>query len=111
MIFFLTVQISYPLELHFRSMAMLKFFKKLIAPFSRMKSALGQKIRALFSRASDASSFEELEQLFYEADLGPTMAAELVEKLRVHARKNPNPDSFLSVVKEELTKVFTEHPR
>ena len=89
---------------------MLKFFKKLIAPFSRMKSALGQKIRALFSRASDVS-FDELEELFYEADLGPTMAVELVEKLRLHARKDPNPDSFLPIVKEELTKVFSSHPK
>ena len=85
---------------------MLKFFKKLITPFSKIKSALGQKIRALFSRKLDDSLFQELEQLFYEADLGASMAAELVEKLRSHARKNPDPDSFLAAVKEELMKVF-----
>lgn len=85
---------------------MLNFLKKLVAPFSRMKSALGQKLRALFSRTPDASAFEELEQIFYEADLGPAMAVELVEKLRVHARKNPDPASFLALVKEELLKVF-----
>jgi fused signal recognition particle receptor len=85
---------------------MLKFFKKLVSPFSKIKSALGQKIRALFSRKLDDSSFEQLEQLFYEADLGASMAAELVEKLKSHARKNPDPDSFLSAVKEELMKEF-----
>ena len=85
---------------------MLKFFKKLITPFSKIKSALGQKLRALFSRKLDDSMFQELEQLFYEADLGASMAVELVEKLRSHARKNPDPDSFLAAVKEELMKVF-----
>jgi fused signal recognition particle receptor len=85
---------------------MLKFFKKLITPFSKIKSALGQKLRALFSRKLDDSMFRELEQLFYEADLGASMAAELVEKLRLHAHKNPNPDSFLAAVKEELMNVF-----
>lgn len=87
---------------------MLKFFKKLITPFSKIKSALGQKIRALFSRKVDDSMFQELEQLFYEADLGAAMASELVDKLRSHARKNPDPDTFLAAVKEELMKVFPE---
>lgn len=52
--------------------------------------------------------FQELEQLFYEADLGAAMASELVDKLRSHARKNPDPDTFLAAVKEELMKVFPE---
>jgi len=88
---------------------MLKFFKKLIAPFSKIKSALGQKLRTLFSRKLDDSMFQDLEQLFYEADLGPAMASELVDKLRSHARKNPDPSSFLAAVKEELMKVFPKN--
>ena len=71
-----------------------------------MKSALGNKLRALFSRGPDPAAFEELEQIFYEADLGHKMAAELVEKLRSHAKKNPNPDSFLALIKEELLKTL-----
>jgi len=67
---------------------------------------LGQKLRALFSRNVDDSMFQELEQLFYEADLGASMASELVDKLRSHARKNPDPGTFLAAVKEELMKVF-----
>lgn len=88
---------------------MLKFFKKLITPFSKIKSALGQKIRGLFSRKLDDSVFQELEQLFYEADLGASMSAELVETLRSHSKKNPDPDSFLAAVREELIKVFPEN--
>jgi len=85
---------------------MLKFFKKLLSPFSKIKSALGQKIRALFSKKLDEATLSQLEQLFYEADLGAAMAAELVEKLQSHAKKNPDPDTFLAAVKEELLKVF-----
>lgn len=81
---------------------MLKFFKKLLSPFSKIKSALGQKIRALFGKKLDESTLSQLEQLFYEADLGATLSAELVEV----ARKTPDPDAFLQAVKEELLKVF-----
>lgn len=90
---------------------MLKFLKKLVSPFSKIKSALGQKLRALFSKAPDASAFEQLEQVFYEADLGSALALELVEKLRSHARKNPEPESFLTLVKDELLKIFGPPPQ
>lgn len=85
---------------------MLNFFKKLISPFSKIKSALGSKIRALFSKTPDDKAFESLEQLFYEADLGSSMAKELTSKLRVEALKNNNPEALLSFIKKELLKVF-----
>src|SRR3989338_1129909 len=84
---------------------MFKFLQKLVSPFSRMKSALGQKLRALFSRGPDASSFEELERIFYEADLGSTMARHLVEYLRSSAKTHPDPNSWLSLVKEEMLRL------
>lgn len=89
---------------------MFGFLKKILSPFSRIKSVLGTKIRALFSRAPDEHAFDELEQLFYEADLGPAMAAELVEKLRHFSKKNPNPESILPFVKNELLSLFPTPP-
>jgi len=83
---------------------MLKFFKKLVSPFSKIKSLLGQKLRSLFSRSLDDASFEQIEQLFYEADLGASMAAELVRKLR--SKRHGDPETFLADVKEELIKIF-----
>ena len=59
---------------------MFSFFKKF--------SSLGQRVRALFSRAVDESSYAELERLFYEADLGP-ITPSLIEKVRALLRKNP----------------------
>ena len=84
---------------------MLSFFKKLVSPFAKLKSALSQKIRTLFSRGYDETAFQDLEQLFYEADLGASLSSELVEKLR----KNPpsTPDQILDFVKQELLKIFS----
>ena len=89
---------------------MLNFFKKLISPFSKIKSLLGQKIRNLFSKAPDESTFENLEQLFYEADLGSLVAAELVDKLKIQARIDSNPEVLLSLIKQELLKIFPQPP-
>lgn len=85
---------------------MLNFFKKILSPFSKIKSALGSKIRALFSKTPDDKSFEALEQLFYEADLGSSMAAELTAKLRVESAKDNRPEALLGLIKKELLKVF-----
>lgn len=91
---------------------MLSFFKKLASPFLKLKSALSQKIRALFSRGYDDTAFDALEQLFYEADLGAATSAELVDKIRTLSRKNPQitTDEILSFVKEELLKLFPPLP-
>ena len=89
---------------------MLNFFKKLISPFSKIKSILGSKIKALFSKGIDDSTFEHLEQLFYEADLGSAIAFELADKLRLAAKKDNRPETLLAFVKEELLKVFSPTP-
>lgn len=78
---------------------MFGFFKKLLSPFAK-------KIKALFSKPVDDAAFEHLEQIFFEADLGAEMAAELTEKIKVLYKKNPNltTDEILKAVKEELLK-------
>lgn len=75
--------------------------------FKKIKNALLSR----FSGAPDDASFEHLEQIFYEADLGATTAAELVDKIRALYRKNPsiNNDEILAFVKEELLKNFTPY--
>jgi fused signal recognition particle receptor len=78
---------------------MFGFFKKILSPFAK-------KIRALFSKTPDEAAFEHLEQIFYEADLGASTAAELVEKIRALYRKNSDlsTDEILDFVKQELLK-------
>jgi len=75
-----------------------------------MQSALGQKIRSLFSRDIDEASYAHLEQLLYEADLGPSIAANLVDALRTHMSKNTDPNSILPFLKKELQKFFAPSP-
>jgi fused signal recognition particle receptor len=83
---------------------MFGFFKKLAAPFAKMKSLLGQKIKALFSKGADEGAFDELEKLLYEADLGAATAAELVDKIRQLSRKKKDLSSeeILGFVRSEL---------
>lgn len=78
---------------------MLGFFKKLLSPFAN-------KIRALFSKPVDESALEKLEQIFYEADLGAVVSAELVDKVRTLYRKNPQiaTDEVLAFIRQELLK-------
>lgn len=75
--------------------------------FRKIKSYLSQKIRDLFSKGYDETAFEGLEQLFYEADLGATTAAELTLQVRAFVRKHPEAktDELLAFVKQELLKI------
>ncbi|HSX11801.1 MAG TPA: signal recognition particle-docking protein FtsY [Chlamydiales bacterium] len=80
---------------------MFGFFKKLLSPLSK-------KIRALFSHALDEQTFDHLEQIFYEADLGAATSAELVDKVRLLYRKDPKitTDQILSFIKQDLLRTF-----
>ena len=80
---------------------MLHFLKKIFSPFAKIKSHLGSKIRALFSRNVDENSYAELEELLYEADLGPAIAMDLVQKIR-----SQKPAEVLPFIKSELLKLF-----
>jgi len=83
---------------------MFEFFRKFLSPFAK-------KLRVIFSKTPDHTAFEHLEQLFYEADLGATTAAELVEKIRVLYRNTPslNTEQILAFVKQELLKGLISH--
>ena len=83
---------------------MFGFFKKIVSPFAK-------KIRALFSKAPDDETFEHLEQIFYEADLGAEASAELVDKIRDLYKKNSkiSTDEILAFVKKELLKGLISH--
>lgn len=89
---------------------MLEFFKKIFSPFSKIRSALGAKIRSLFSKKPDDSAFESLEELLYEADLGPALAIELVEKVKQYSKKNPDftSEDCISLLHKELLSLFPQ---
>ncbi len=85
----------------FSGNGMFQFFKKI-------GSRLGQKIRFLFGAKIDEASYEELESLFYEADLGAPLSAELVEQIRALLKKNPDlpSDKILQEIRASLLRFF-----
>lgn len=84
---------------------MFSFLKKIVSPFSRITTALGQKIQALFSKGGSEESYEELERLLYEADLGAELAATIVKE----ARKVPD-EQIIPFVKEKILALFSSPP-
>lgn len=75
-----------------------------------MKSFLGKKIASLFSSPIDETAFAKLEEILYEADVGPAVAVELTDKLRCHMQKNKDPASVIPFLKGELLPLFTAPP-
>lgn len=75
-------------------------------------SLLGNKLRALFSKKIDEETLEQLEQLFYEADLGLQTATELTQKVRDLYARNPSmtADELLAAIREEMTALLSKHP-
>ena len=65
---------------------------------------LGKKIRELFKGKVDEEAIEQLEELFYQADLGGTTSAELTEAVRALYKKNPHlsTEEVLTEVKRNL---------
>lgn len=65
-------------------------FQKVKSALTKTRSLLGGKIRALFSQPWDEKTFEELEAILYEADLGSLCVQEFAEKTKQFLRKHPD---------------------
>lgn len=70
----------------------------------KMFKFLGQKLREIFKGKVSDESIDEIEELFYEADLGSTASSELTNKVRALYKKNSNltTDAILDTIKQEL---------
>ncbi len=94
----------------------LKFFKssfaKVKSALSKTRSALGDKLFSLFQKNIDSVTLEELEQIFYEADMGIEASSELTEKVKNFYRKNPNLDAkgLIDEIKREILSALSETP-
>ncbi len=79
-------------------------YRKLTDILSRAGARLGSKIRALFGGGLNEETLEQLEKLFYEADLGVKTAHELTEKVRQLHRENPKltTDGLLAAIRQEI---------
>jgi fused signal recognition particle receptor len=73
---------------------------------------LGQKVRALFSKPVDEKTLEDLEALFYSADLGRETSDSLTEIVRSLLKKDPksSTEALLQAVKEKLKEELSLPP-
>lgn len=79
-------------------------YRKLTDMLSRAGARLGSKIRALFGAGLSEETLDQLEKLFYEADLGVQTAHRLTEKVRELHRQNPKltTDGLLAGIRQEI---------
>lgn len=72
---------------------MLKFFQvgyeKIKGALSKTRSALSAQLKRLFKNPLDEKTFEELEKILYEADLGSFLSADFTEAVRAFLKKAP----------------------
>jgi len=86
---------------------MFKFLKtgyeKIKSALNKTRSLLSQRIKALFGKPWNEETFDELEQVLFEADLGTQCASSFVEHLRSELRLRPTNDI------QEILKIFHAH--
>ena len=83
-------------------------FQKVKNALSKTRSALGFRLNALMGRPWDNETFDMLEQILYEADLGGECAQEFIEKLKSELRFKPSMDfaSITELLKKQALTVL-----
>ena len=72
-----------------------KLSPQVIAPSAKNEGGLGSRVRSLFGQGVSESTWSELEDLLIRADLGPTAAAELVQRVRDDFKTGQDPAQLL----------------
>ncbi len=87
-------------------------FQKLKNIFSSIRFSLGSKIKDLFRSKKKEEAYEDLEQLFFEADLGAAFSLELVEKIRLYTKKNSEEsvEDILKFIRKEILEILGPAP-
>lgn len=87
-------------------------YQKIKKALSSTRSVLGQRIQSLFGKPWDDSTFEALEQILYEADLGTLCIEEFISELKSEFRLKPaqNMDSILQILKRKSLEMLKIEP-
>ena len=72
-----------------------KLSPQVFAPSAKNEGGLGSRVRSLFGQGVSESTWSELEDLLIRADLGPTAAAELVQRVRDDFKTGQDPAQLL----------------
>lgn len=96
---------------------MFDFFKasyhKIKTALSKTRSILGDRIRTLFGESWDESTFESLEQILFEADLGTTCSLEMVASLKTYLKEYPAATlpEMIDFLKSEALEILEAPPK
>lgn len=85
-----------------------KGYQAVTSALKKTRDRFSTRLRSLFSRKFDESLLEELEEIFYEADLGVKTAQEMTKKTKEFLIKNKgaSADEVLSFLEQELIEVL-----
>jgi fused signal recognition particle receptor len=92
-------------------------YQKVKDALSKTRQLLGGRLKTLFGGKINEETFDQLEQILYEADLGSRCAAEFAEEVRTFLRKHPDAptDNILAAMEAKaqaiLDKPPTVHPK
>ncbi len=88
-------------------------YQKVKKALSKTRSHLSSRLHALFGQPWDEKTFEQLEQILYEADLGTTCAADFVDTLRRFLRNTPDApfDKILQTMRQHSLEILKRPPR
>lgn len=77
----------------------------------KTRSFFADRLTRLFSGKIDQAVLDELEELFYEADLGVSISHDLVEKTKKYVASHPDAkaDEIIAFLREELTAVLATY--
>lgn len=89
----------------FTTTMVIEFFKKIKKALSKTTSFLGARLKSLFSQPWNEESFEKLEQILYEADLGSKCVEGFVSHLKKFLKANPGAST------ESLLEAMRSHAR
>ncbi len=83
-------------------------FQKIRQALKKTSSLLGTKLKALFSKPADEATYEELEQILYEADLGSSF----IEYIKTFLRKKPTTtfEEIIFEMKKKALEILEEPP-
>lgn len=81
-------------------------FNQLKKTFQSTRSILGGKLRALFGKPLDEDSLEEMEHLFFEADLGVETAKVLTAKVKQRSKSGMDAASLLEATKKDVLELL-----
>ncbi len=91
---------------------MFTFFSKIKKALSKTRDLLSGKIASLFQKPWDQETFEKLEQILYEADLGSSCASKLVDATKGFLKKNQEAkiNEILAFLHDECLNILDTPP-